>query len=174
MIKCVCDWWRNHSLTETHPFQVKGKGWLDASELTPGDVVYTKDWCTATVNSVNLLELEEPVEVFNFEVEDCHTYFVGDGLFLVHNAGCGDYKKIDPKKFEADHNLPNKTYHTTVKPKITSTVKPNHTVGKNPDIMLNRKGNIAYQGAAKGVKVKGFQETGLNISSILSELGFGG
>ena len=76
--------------TETHPFQVKGKGWVDACDLQPGDVVYTKDWNTATVNSVKLLELDEPVEVFNFEVEDFHTYFIGDNLLLVHNAGCTD------------------------------------------------------------------------------------
>ena len=74
--------------TETHPFQVKGKGWVDAANLAPTDVVYTKDWNTATVKSVSLLELDEPVEVFNFEVEDCHTYFVGDGCILVHNASC--------------------------------------------------------------------------------------
>ena len=72
--------------TETHPFQVKGKGWVDACNLNPGDIVYTKDWNTATVNSVNLLELDEPVEVFNFEVEDCHTYFVGSNYILVHNT----------------------------------------------------------------------------------------
>ena len=35
-----------------------------------------------------MLELDEPVEVFNYEVEDCHTYFVGDTLVLVHNALC--------------------------------------------------------------------------------------
>ena len=40
--------------------------------MNPGDVAYTKDWDTAVVKSVNLLELDEPVEVFNFEVEDCH------------------------------------------------------------------------------------------------------
>ncbi len=74
--------------TETHPFQVKGKGWVDAAELVPNDVVYTKDWGTATVKSVSLLELDEPVEVFNFEVEDCHTYFVSSGYFLVHNGPC--------------------------------------------------------------------------------------
>ena len=43
---------------------------------------------TATIQSVNLLELDEPVEVFNFEVEDCHTYFVGDQNILVHNGPC--------------------------------------------------------------------------------------
>ena len=74
--------------TETHPFQVKGKGWIDACELVPGDVVYTKDWNTATVNSIGLLELEEPVDVFNLKVEDYHTYFVGDLCILVHNSNC--------------------------------------------------------------------------------------
>ena len=74
--------------TETHPFQVKDKGWVNAADLAPQDVVYTKDWGTATVKSVNLLELDEPVEVFNFEVEDCHTYFVGGLGVLVHNSNC--------------------------------------------------------------------------------------
>ena len=72
--------------TETHPFQVKGKGWVDACDLNPGDIVYTKDWNNATVKSVNLLELNESVEVFNFEVEDCHTYFIGELGVLVHNS----------------------------------------------------------------------------------------
>ncbi len=74
--------------TETHPFQVKGRGWVNASDLAPNDVVYTKDWNTAIVQSVSLLELDEPVEVFNFEVEDCHTYFVGEVDILVHNGPC--------------------------------------------------------------------------------------
>jgi intein/homing endonuclease len=94
--------------TETHPFQVKGKGWVDACNLIPGDIVYTKDWNTATVRSVNLLELPKPVEVFNFEVEDCHTYFVGELGVLVHNecvAKDGDYKAIvnELKEMEAPH-----------------------------------------------------------------------
>jgi len=74
--------------TETYPFQVKGKGWIDACNLSPGDVIYTKDWNTATVKSVDLLELDEFVEVFNFEVEDCHTYFVGNTFVLTHNLNC--------------------------------------------------------------------------------------
>ena len=35
------------------------------------------------------LELtEEPVSVYNFQVEDFHTYFVGDCAVWVHNAEC--------------------------------------------------------------------------------------
>ena len=71
--------------TETHPFQVKDKGWVDAADLKPCDLIYTKDWKLVSVHSVNLIELDEPIEVFNFEVDDCHTYFVGEQCILVHN-----------------------------------------------------------------------------------------
>ncbi len=102
--------------TETHPFQVKGRGWVDASDLAPNDIVYTKDWGAATVKSVNLLELDEPVEVFNFEVEDCHTYFVGYSCILVHNAGCTDAaKKGIQKHKEWDYGQNNDTIFKEVK-----------------------------------------------------------
>ena len=41
---------------------------------------------TATVQSVNLLAHDEPPPVFTFEVEDCHTYFVGECCILVHSC----------------------------------------------------------------------------------------
>lgn len=102
--------------TETHPFQVKGQGWVEASELKPGDVVYTKGWGTATVRSVGLIELDEPVEVFNFEVEDCHTYFVGDAFVLVHNSGCTEAARNGIKKHkEWDYGQNDKTIFKEVK-----------------------------------------------------------
>ena len=99
--------------TETHPFQVKGRGWVDACNLNPGDIVYTKDWNTAVVKSVNLLELDEPVEVFNFEVEDCHTYFVGESCTLVHNA-CQSTKsnyRSNAKKYYGTDGVGQEAHH---------------------------------------------------------------
>ena len=96
--------------TETHPFQVKGKGWVIAADLAPNGAVYTKDWGTATVRSVSLLELDEPVEVFNFEVEDCHTYFVGELGVLAHNGGCTEATRNGIRKHkEWDYGQDNKT-----------------------------------------------------------------
>ena len=89
----------------------------------PNDIVYIKDWNTATIKSVNLLELDEPVEVFNFEVEDCHTYFVGELNVLVHNAGCG----------QDHHFLSNKS--KTYTPKFKE-------VTNKYDLNLNGKWNI--------------------------------
>ena len=41
--------------------------------------------------------LESPVKVYNFEVEDFHTYYVGETEVLVHNM-CA--KKSDIKQVE--------------------------------------------------------------------------
>ncbi len=79
--------------TDTHPFQVKGKGWVNAGDLQVGDLVYDKEWNTAPIERVEFLRLPDPVEVYNFEVEDCHTYYVGDGLWLVHNTCKGNWSK---------------------------------------------------------------------------------
>ena len=114
--------------TETHPFQVKGRGWVNAADLAPNDIVYTKGWNTATIKSVKLLELDEPVEVFNFEVEDCHTYFVGEQCVLVHNS-CQVHGK--------SHGS------ATHKAAIDSKVKAMQSSGDYTDIWLNKQLNTA-------------------------------
>ena len=48
-----------------------------------------------TVEKVQHELLESPVTVYNFEVEDYHTYYVSGSAILVHNANCG--KQATPK-----------------------------------------------------------------------------
>ena len=115
--------------TETHPFQVKGQGWVEASELKPGDVVYTKGWGTATVRSVGLIELDKPVEVFNFEVEDCHTYFVGDKYILVHNM-CRSKNKLRPSSdAQGDHTVFRRGADGNIDHYATYKVNPKNPTG---------------------------------------------
>ncbi|WP_329230980.1 polymorphic toxin-type HINT domain-containing protein [Streptomyces canus] len=70
--------------TTEHPFWVRGKGWTGAEALRPGDRLTTLDGKGARVESVT--KKRGPVQVFNFEVEGDHTYFVGASKVLVHNA----------------------------------------------------------------------------------------
>ncbi|MFE9439110.1 polymorphic toxin-type HINT domain-containing protein [Streptomyces sp. NPDC006602] len=70
--------------TTEHPFWVRGKGWTGAEALLPGDRLTTLDGKDARVESVT--RNRGPVQVFNFEVEGDHTYFVGASKVLVHNA----------------------------------------------------------------------------------------
>ena len=44
------------------------------------------DGSTIVVGSVSFVTLDEPITVYNFEVEDYHTYFVGMGGWLVYNV----------------------------------------------------------------------------------------
>ncbi len=62
--------------TGEHPFYVKGKGWVPAQELKPGDLLstHTGEWIAVD----DILETGEAETVYNFRVADWHTYFVGD------------------------------------------------------------------------------------------------
>ncbi|WP_017413235.1 polymorphic toxin-type HINT domain-containing protein, partial [Clostridium tunisiense] len=76
--------------TETHPFWVEGKGWVGAGELKVGDKVTLETGKKARVESVTIEKLDKPVKVYNFEVEDWHTYFVSEIGVLVHNKCTAD------------------------------------------------------------------------------------
>ncbi len=71
--------------TSEHPFYAEGKGWVTACELTAGAEVRLEDGKTGTVTEKEDIQLEEPVTVYNFEVEDYHTYYVSGQKALVHN-----------------------------------------------------------------------------------------
>ena len=75
--------------TVRHPFYVVGYGFRFASELRVGDKVLSVSGDIYEVTSVEIEDLDEPVKIYNFEVEDWHTYFVSESGILVHNDGCG-------------------------------------------------------------------------------------
>ena len=72
--------------TREHPFFLEGLGFIAASELRAGDEIRLYDGSTGVVKSVEIETLENPVNVYNFEVEDWHTYYVGEEGALVHNS----------------------------------------------------------------------------------------
>lgn len=74
------------SCTVEHPFYSPAKGWVAACQLRAGDVLVTLNGQYVTVEQVQHEILESPIEVYNFEVEDLHTYFVGNASVLVHNS----------------------------------------------------------------------------------------
>ena len=77
------------SATPSHPFYVNKFGWTLAGSLRAGDVLVLSNGELVTVEWVQHEILESPIKVYNFEVEDFHTYFVGENGIFVHN-GCGD------------------------------------------------------------------------------------
>ena len=72
--------------TYEHPFYSPVKGWTEACKLRAGDILVSLNGEYVIVEQVQHEILESPVKVYNFEVEDFHTYFVGNGDgVLVHN-----------------------------------------------------------------------------------------
>ena len=81
--------------TPGHPFYVVGKGWIGAEALEIGDQLVVYGGKRVAVEKVKHESLNKPVTVYNFEVEDFHTYYVGESSILVHNKGCGLNKLTD-------------------------------------------------------------------------------
>ena len=79
--------------TPQHPFYVEGKGWVEASALHAGMTIWFANGTKGTVEDISNEGLEEPVTVYNFEVADFHTYFVGESGVLVHNT-CPDIEDL--------------------------------------------------------------------------------
>ena len=73
------------SATPTHSFYVDKLGWTLARSLRAGDVLVLSNGEFVTVEWVQHEILESPIKVYNFEVEEFHTYFVGENRVLVHN-----------------------------------------------------------------------------------------
>jgi hypothetical protein len=85
--------------TPEHPFWIPEKGWTRAGDLSVGDELLLKSDEIVTVEFVQHEILESPVKVYNFEVEDFHTYFVGNSGVLVHNECKGGDKTPDGYEF---------------------------------------------------------------------------
>ena len=61
--------------TAEHPFYVKDKGWLPAAELRIGDVLISHDGWELPIGGI--ADSGQVLTVYNLEVEEGHTYFVG-------------------------------------------------------------------------------------------------
>ena len=75
--------------TPMHPFYVPKKGWTSAVDLRAGDILVMLNGEYVVIEQVQHELLESPVAIYNFEVADFHTYYVGEKSVLVHNK-CGD------------------------------------------------------------------------------------
>jgi hypothetical protein len=71
--------------TPEHPFFTAEKGWLPAGELTIGmhvrraDGTYGLVWWAWAVHRIQTM--------YNLTVGTAHTFYVGQGQWLVHNSG---------------------------------------------------------------------------------------
>lgn len=76
--------------TYNHPFYSPVYNcWVEAGSLRIGDYVVNSDGECQVVQNIQINNYNQPVIVYNFTVENNHTYFVGESEVLVHNT-CND------------------------------------------------------------------------------------
>ena len=80
--------------TVDHPFYVKNQGFIKAGERIVGDEFLDVNGNVLLVEKFNVELTDEPTTVYNFQVEDFHTYHVGEIGVWVHNASCKVNKKV--------------------------------------------------------------------------------
>ncbi|MGH1337905.1 MAG: polymorphic toxin-type HINT domain-containing protein [Aureispira sp.] len=85
--------------TADHPFYVNGL-YVVASKLLNGDTLRTKD---NTYYIIDSIQTEDGLnQVYNFTVDDYHTYFVGEEGVLVHNSGPCDFMPTKYKEINKE------------------------------------------------------------------------
>ncbi|EMO84397.1 Hint domain-containing protein, partial [Leptospira santarosai] len=71
--------------TAGHRFFTENRGFVLACELSTKDILLDKAGERISIHSIVKETHKEKIPVFNFEVEDYHTYYVGETCILVHN-----------------------------------------------------------------------------------------
>ena len=74
--------------TDNHPFYVQCRGFIEAGRLLVGDKLVSVNGDDLLIEKYKIEEFEISVNVYNFQVENSHTYFVGRNTVWVHNTEC--------------------------------------------------------------------------------------
>jgi hypothetical protein len=149
--------------TPEHPFYVinndKYNGYVAAKYLSAGDCILTADGGYLPITSIEPETLDELITVYNFTVEDNHSYYVGDNEFLVHNANCNTIKannSLNPeapsqvtgyKKHGINQAISRDSHGVSVQG-ILNTIKNPSAITKKVD-----SGQISYVFKGKGANV---------------------
>jgi intein/homing endonuclease len=86
--------------TPGHKYYTLDREWISANELRAGDRLLNVNGDVVIVEWVQHEIFENPIEIYNFEVKDYHTYYVAENInapvqefVLVHNRDCS---KLSP------------------------------------------------------------------------------
>jgi RHS repeat-associated protein len=102
--------------TPDHPFYIRNK-WIDAKDVFEGDSVLLFNKTKLAITYKNVKDTE--CFVYNFAVENFHTYFVSDLNVLVHNSNpCAaelPSKRAQMRQAKRDAGIPTSQTHNTHK-----------------------------------------------------------
>ena len=140
--------------TPEHPFYSPVKGWTSAIDLRAGDILVMLNGEYVVVEQVQHELLESSETTYNFEVEDFHTYHVGEDCVLVHNS-CA-HKSSSWRKQKSDYW---KSHQNTVSDLYE--LSPS-----NQALMAKGKAPFGYD----GYRIELHHVSGINNSSVITPM----
>ncbi|WP_426479163.1 polymorphic toxin-type HINT domain-containing protein [Chryseobacterium sp. CBSDS_008] len=154
--------------TPEHPFYVSG-GWIEAKELTKGMYLTTLDGKTSLLESI--IFLDEKVEVYNFEVEDNHNYYVSEKSILVHNT-CWPERLAKFMEYAANIETKTLTSQEATINHLENVFKALDKTRTDKRILkLVGENNVVVQDGVKTIYQAG-SETGGNYTKVYPDGGF--
>ena len=143
--------------TVDHPYYVKGKGFVKAADLCIGFELMDNNGNTLVVEQIFRETLhDETVKVYNFQVDEYHTYYVGENSILVHNAE--DYIKANRVPLDKETVLSDKSKYTKINRRFPEA--------KGANVYKGKDGNYYYRDtlhAGKSAHLEVFNKTGKHI-----------
>ena len=144
--------------TREHPFYVEGVGFIAAGELKASDEVRLQSDEAGVVDYIEEVSLDEPIKVYNFEVEDFHTYYVSEQKVLVHNTCPEDVPETSVHIGKSGEQIYLVGAYKNIKGTIEGTQA--HHVGQKALMSKLISGYNAQTAPAITVPIKGHTEKG--------------
>ncbi len=127
-------------------FYVKEHGFVNAGKLYIGDKLLDSNGSTLIVEDRKVETIDEPVKVYNFQVEDFHTYHVGENCVLVHNAS---QNYATAKAFEEAISTMDSSERVATVKQEAAEVAGNKGLVKDP-IISKKNGRTVYKDTKTG------------------------
>ncbi|WP_196758770.1 polymorphic toxin-type HINT domain-containing protein, partial [Moraxella catarrhalis] len=158
--------------TKEHPFWVEGIGWLKASLLEQGMTLLDKHGLP-NVTIISQTKLDHTETVYNFEVQDFHTYHIGEYGVWVHNADCCEIgKRVNNSVDKTIKNAANNkisyasNYHGRLNKELELDILQNPKsvyLADNGNFVFYKNGNIVVTngvGSSRGKLITSYGKDG--------------
>ncbi|HPH98642.1 MAG TPA: polymorphic toxin-type HINT domain-containing protein [Anaerolineaceae bacterium] len=122
--------------TPEHPFYTMEEGWVPAGSLWMGAHILQADGTNGIIQEISFISSH--AVMYNLSVDQAHTFFVGDGQWLVHNKCAVQMYEVGTYRNLKSRTMPNQEVDAHHAPQFhpAKQVFPNYQYKDGPAIIL--------------------------------------